>query len=274
MKDFFHKCQARFVTLLEIIIAMILTSIVLMALMYFYEDVVHIGANVDKMREEEFYLRYVENRLINTVALAVPKKDTSANDAVFFSTNDASIAMPGSQTLIFMFDNDISLDKDFSNHVLGRLYVDPEGKLTLAYWPSPKRLKLGQEAIPMKKEILFQDASSLAFEFFIAPEKASPKKTTGKQGKDEGDGSAQTKINDSSSKQNLLPQPQEANKEGQNPEPKGEWTVQPWSKDYNQLPVLIKIIVPLKKEAAAKYGQEKLVFVFPLVFTEAHIVYD
>lgn len=250
--DQFLISTRRYVTLLELIIAMMLTSLVLVALNYFYLDIVHIGTMTDKVRNEGFYMHYIENRLLNTVSKAIPKKD-QARDSAFFSTNDAGLAKPGSQTLVFMFDNGVSLDKEFSNHVLGRLYLDPQGNLTLTYWPSPKRKERPDSPWPMKKEILLQGASSLAFEFFIAPEKSS-----------------QTKSNESSDQNQTQKQ-----QEGQSPEPKGDWTAQLWLKEYNQLPVLVKIIVSLEKpNAPRKDSIEKMLFVLPLVNAEGHIVYD
>lgn len=227
--------KKRHATLLEVLIAMALTVIVLMTLTFFYREVGIIGTEIDRVKVQDFYMRFVENRLSDTLTKAIAPTD-KAKDFVFFSLGDENLTKSGSQSLIFTFDNGVSLDKLFSNHVLARLYLDPQGHLTMAYWPSPKRWdRAGMP--PMKKEILLDHVDSLEFAFFVAPEKS----------KDES-------IN--------------ALEQGQEPEPKGDWRTQPWLRDFQQLPVLVKTKVILSD------SKQELIFVFPLMNSLTHAVYD
>lgn len=230
----------RHATLIEVLIAMMLTVLVLTTLMFFYQQVSTINIDIDKVKAEHFRLRYVENRLSYVLPRAINEKGKNS-DFVFFTLNDEGIGMNGSQSLIFTFDNDVSLDKIFSNHVIGRLFLDKDGRLILAYWPSPKRLE-GVAQIPMKREVLLEGAESLAFEFFIPPEKAGEAKLT----------------------KAANPPP--------SPEPKGDWRKQLWSKDFKKLPAMVKVIIGMKE--GFKKPKETITFVFPLVNTLNPVIYD
>lgn len=240
MKRSGMKLIKRHISLLEVLIAMTLTVLVLTTLLFFYQQLSLIGIDIDKVKQKHFHLRYVENRLSAILPRAVNEKD-KRKDFTFFSINDEGIGMGGSQSLIFTFDNDVSRDSVFSNNVIGRLYLDKQGLLTLAYWPSPKRLEKGSP-FPMKKEILLEGVDSLSFEFFIPPEKT-------------GEASLNKPSEDPS------------------PEPKGDWRKQLWSKDFKKLPAMIKVIVALKKDKDEKES-ETLVFVFPLVNSLTPVIYD
>lgn len=233
------KLLKRYVSLIEVLIAMVLTVLVLSTLLFFYQQISFISIDIDKVKAEHFNLRYVENRLSEILPRTINEKDKK--DFAFFSLNDDGIGMGGSQSLIFTFDNDISRDNAFSNNVIGRLYLDKQGALTLAYWPVPKRQEKGG-TVPMKKEILMEGVDSLSFEFFIPPEK------TGEP---------------SSNKPPEKP----------SPEPKGNWRKQLWLKEYKTLPAMVKLHVGLKNEKGEK-EKSNLSFVFPLVNSSIPVIYD
>jgi len=224
--------RLQYVTLLEMLIAMSLTSVILMALMFFYQQVVVIGADIDQSRTEEFHMRFVEKRLDDIFTNIVSTKNKK--DFVFFSIGDEGIAMPGSQSLIFTFDNGNCLDKRFSNIVVGRLILDPYGNLFLVIWPLPEPQGISNASWPVKKEILLSGVESLKFEFFVPP-------TYDKKG---------------------MP------KDAPEPEPKGGWRQQPWLQEFLQLPVMVKVIVSMPK------GKESSLYVFPLLESRAHVIYD
>ena len=221
------KFKKKFITLIEVIIAMTLTSLILMAMMFFYRDVIAVGSEIDQLKTEEFHLRYVENRLAYILPRAVSAKDKTGEFA-FFSIVDDSFGMPGSQSLIFTFDNGISLDKVFSNNVIGRLLLNQKGELLLFYWPMPKRMSDPTKSLPIKQEILLKGVESLAFEFFVAP-------SVGKQG---------TKA----------------------PELPVWWYRQLWMQEFNQLPVMVKVVITLSGKS------DKLIYIFPLLKSTAHII--
>jgi len=163
------KIVKRPISLMEVLIAMTLTVAILMTLTFFYRQITEIGYEVDRVGARNFTRRYIETRLAQILPRAVgetnPKKDF-----VFFSLKDDGLTKPGSDNLIFTFDNSVSLDKDHAAHVLGRLYVDKNGNLMLAYWPSPKRWE-NNENPEIKKELLLEGVESLNLEFYIAPAK-------------------------------------------------------------------------------------------------------
>lgn len=234
------KLVKRHVSLLEVLIAMVLTILVLTTLLFFYQQISVISIDIDKVKAEHFQLRYVENRLSAILPRTINEKDKKS-DFVFFSFNDEGTGMNGTQNLIFTFDNDVSRDSAFSNHVIGRLYVDKDGFLTLAYWPSPKRHEKGSP-IPMKKEVLLEGVESLDFEFFIPPEK-----------------SGEASLAKAS--------------ENPSPEPKGAWRKQLWLKDYKKLPAMVKLNIKLK-DVNGEEKKDSLTFVFPLVNSRTPVIYD
>lgn len=242
--------QKRFMSLIEVLIALVLTVAILMTLTFFYRQVTEIGAEVDRVNVKNFNMRYIEARLAHVLPRAVEAKE---KDFVFFSVGDEGLTKPGSQSLVFTYNNGISFAKAFSGHVLARIYLDKGGNLMIAYWPSPKRWEKNQEQPPMKKEMLFQGAENLTFEFYIAPAmKTVPIK--------------EKKPNEARDPKDKDSKP-EVEKNISEPEPKGEWRKQAWLEEYKELPVMVKIILSRPKEPP-------LVFIYPLANTKNHVIYE
>ena len=231
------------VTLIEMIIAMALTIIILTTLTFFYRQVGEIDIETERVINQNFQKRYAETRLAEVLPRTISETDRD-KDFVFMSVGDDGLTKPGSQSLIFTFDNKICLDKKFSNHVIGRIFLDGSGNLTLAYWPSPKRWK-GNELPPMKKEILLGGVDNLTFEFYVPPSRE-----TEFEADKEKKGNDTVKKNDKPS-----------------PEPKGAWSKQFWLAEYQQLPAMVRIYATMSKEA------KPIVFAFPLPNGKAHITY-
>lgn len=241
--------RKQYISLIELLVALSLTVIVLMTLTFFYRQVTEIEIEINRTNTDNFNSRYIESRLSSILPKAVA---ANKNDFLFFSVGDEGLTKPGSKSLIFTFDNNVSLDKAFSNHVLARLYLDKNGNLMLVYWPSPARWETNVIP-PMKKELLFQGVDNLSFEYYIAP---------GKRKKEPAQEQEEKKANDKNAP------PKNEKKETLEPEPKGEWRRLDWLEEYNQLPVMVKIILTLPK------GQEPLVFIYPLANAKTHVVYE
>lgn len=172
------KIQRRHITLLELLIATALTVVILSTLSYFYRQVTVINVEMDKTQNESFKKRYVENRLASVLPKSISSTDIS-NDFHFFSSPDlGALFKEGSDSLVFSFDNCVRLDKDMSYHVIGRLFLDTEGNLTLATWPVPKRWK-EDEPIPISKEILLDHIETLEFQFYVPPQKTTRQEIIG-----------------------------------------------------------------------------------------------
>lgn len=236
-------------TLLEMLIAMALTILVMATMTYFYQQVSLIGNEVDRLKTEEFYMRYLENRLSYILPRIVPPNDA---ESALLSVGDEGITKPGSQSLIFTFDNGPSLSKEISNNVIARIYLDRNNRLMLAYWPTPKHIETFGGEPMIKKEVLFEGADSLAFEFFVAPDKGRRDDTKKKGG-------------------------------GVEPEQKGDWRKDLWVKEFKELPAIIKVIITLPPNVAhlsnaflnTYDGKSSLVFAFPIMNKKTpHIVYE
>lgn len=232
-------------TLLEVLIAMGLAAIILSALTYFYRQVDSLNSEMDKLEQEQFKMAYVENRLADILPRAISPRDTERNDFYFFTSSDANgLLKEGAQSLVFTYDNRASLDKPFSYHVLGRLFLDKEGNFSLATWPSPFRWDLEtKNSIPIKREILLENVESLSFQFYAAPEKNRDKiYNQAKKGS----------INKRESIEII---------------PKDHWHNE-WKSQYHRLPAIIKITLKQVNNPT------EINFVFPLPNSEMVIVYD
>jgi hypothetical protein len=236
----FYRFVTRAFTLLELIIAMSLTLIIMSTLMYFYSDLTKISMQTQQLNDKHFYWQYAGSRLAEILPKIVgpSAKNTGkeTEDFRFYSIDESNLTKAGSQSLVFAYDNGVSLDKLFSNVVIGRLYVDKNNQLTLAYWPAPSRWT-EKTLPPMKKEILKQNVASISFEFFIAPDKSVEKKP----------GSSTSDLE---------------------PMPKGAWRTQAWQREFHSLPAMVKMsIKPLDNSLPVVYA-------FPLINNPAMILYD
>lgn len=257
----------RYVTLLEVLIAMTLTSLILMALTFFYQQVAVIGIEMDRTKIEGFDARYVEKRLSDIIPRIIGSSNRAQNYG-FFSVGDEGIAMPGSQSLIFTFDNGACSNRWFAGNVVGRLLLDPQGQLLLLLWPLPRSWDKSTQEWPVKKEVLLTGVESMTFEYFIAPAVSKPLEI-------KPDQSPPKNPNGNPSSPNGVQAPPKNTQEPPKPEiptpePKGEWRQQPWVKEFVQLPVMLKIVLTMPRDK----DTEKLIFIFPLAESNAHIIYD
>lgn len=234
----FKYSKKRLFTLIEVLIALGLTSIIMSTLTYFYFQIQAINTKTEKSLKNLYELSYLENRLTEVLPKAIsensPKKD------FYFFTSEASseYIKPGSTSLVFMYDNGIDINKALSNNTLGRLFVDNKRRLILATWPSPKRWKEGSTPF-MIKEILADNIDSISFSFFVAPSL---------------DRSRVSPQNDSSKKKKLFAA-----------EPPLSW-VNEWKNEYYELPAMMKMNI--------QRPNENIEFIFPLPNSTKTIYYN
>lgn len=241
----FFQLRKSHVILLELLIAMGLTVAILSTLMFFYYEISLINAEMDKDQNESFKKLFVENRLSHILPKTVSIKDPSKDFHFFTSRDQGGLFNSGTASLVFSFDNGVQLDKNMSYHVIGRLFLDPEGNLTLAKWPAEKRWK-ENESPPMSKEILLENIDTLSFAFFVPPDRGRKEAALGSS----------------------FPAPKAAFEIPA--EIKGRW-VEEWSKEYHQLPAIVKITL-VQKDALGK--GEILNFAFPLPHTKNPVIYE
>lgn len=229
-------------TLIEVLIALFITSLLLSLLMYFYRDLDKFNQASENLQREAFKISYIENRLADILPKAISPRDSKGDFYFFTSLNANGLLVNGFLSLVFTFDNGVILDKPFSNHVLGRLYVDGDQQLWLAIWPSPKRWdQTTPQHIPIKKELLLDHVEKIHFEFFVAPER---------------------------NRSRIITSPNMNHKRVEI-YPKDCW-LQEWKYEYQQLPAIVKINI------VRRIGSdlELITFSFPLPNSEMVIVYD
>jgi hypothetical protein len=156
----------RHVTLLEVLIAMGLLTLLLSALFSFWNYADSVQNAADESRRKNFRQLYVQHRLGTVIPAALGK--TKEFKPIFYTSYEAQFSGP---SLVFAYDNGVVGEPEFANAVLGRLYVDHKGNLTLATWPSVERNFYSSP--PMHKEILLTDVEGIRFEFFKPRKKAT-----------------------------------------------------------------------------------------------------
>ena len=239
----------RHVTLIEVMIAMALVSVLMTVLMGYYGQISMLHSEVEAARQESFLLRYLQARLSYVLPAILPVKSPKAekekaNDFYFFTSEDqdGGIQAP---SLVFTYDNGVDIDATFSNGVLGRLALenrDGKGRLVLLTWPLP-RYK-GEMPPPMKKEILIDKVTSLSFSFFNPLEA------------------------DTESKTKDLPQPV------QDETPKADQNVwlPSWKLAYNDLPAIIKVTVTRSIETGLIPPDQPITMAFPIPNSKKTII--
>lgn len=232
----------RYVTFLELLIAMALTSLILTVLFYFYRDIDWLNQDMENSQKEAFNLSYVQNRLSDVLPNAVSPR-TTENDFFFYTSTDAGgLLKGGNPSLVFTYNFGANRDPQYANHVLGRLYVDTHHNLCLATLPSPARWS-PMVNLKIKNEILMENVESLAFQFYVPPQK------------------------ESSQAGNKAPKGTIIKNTSSDIQPKDAWH-RDWKSEYNQLPSIIKVVLKIK-------GKERPVaFAFPLPSSEFVILYN
>jgi len=255
-------------TLIEALIAMALTVVLLSVVTFFYRELNLLTSKTEEVQKESFKMRYVENRLSQIFPKAV-SSNTRYKDFFFFTVSDpGNLFLQGSPvSLIFTYDNDTDKNKLLSNHVLGRLFLDKERRLSLATWPSRIRWPEGGTP-PMKLEVLLDEVDALKIEFFVPPDKGWKPKFLGeekqqadKKEEKEPDSKAKTPTKKQSQQQAPAAEKQETEVK---PAPEGTWKEE-WSQDYKLLPGLVRLNIKRKGKT--------LIYVFPLSETKRQIVY-
>lgn len=226
--------QKRTFTFIEVIIALSLTAVLMTALSYFYLQIQDINTRTEKSLRELYQLSYLEMRLAMILPKALAENDPKRNFAFFSTTEGNEVIKEGSTSLIFTYNNGISLNRQFASHVLGRLFLDTQNRLVLATWPVPKRWKEGKTP-EIKKEILLENVQSLSFSFFVAPS---------------ADRTKVVEISESVK-----------NKKVYTPSPPGTW-IPEWKYDYYELPAMLKINIKLISSNGSP--SEELTFTYPL----------
>lgn len=150
----------RHVTLIELLIALTLMSILITALLGFYSYVETSHADISEVRAQNFQFLYTQSRFNATLQRAILKRQNET--FWFYTTSDGE-----NPELVFVYDNGVDGDPTFASFVLGKLYIDADNRLCLATWPLPKHnFDIGP---PMRKEVLLRDVDAIKFSFYRPP---------------------------------------------------------------------------------------------------------
>lgn len=171
------KNKRRCFTLLETMIALALLSVLITFLLGFYWEIESIHSELIKQRRENFRLLYVQNRLksvLSNTSFASQNQSplVGKKKYIFFVSQDSTSAFK-ENSLVLIYNNGVA-DPAFSQDILGRLYLDREGRFCLARWPQPKMwMAQGHqlEFSPINREVLMENVETLTFEFYMPPDK-------------------------------------------------------------------------------------------------------
>lgn len=244
-----------YITLLELLIALTLAALLLTTISYFYSEVNLLNRRSETMQQEEFFRRYLQNRL-STVFLNTQPEYKNPKDFFFYTSDSPNqLFADGTASLTFVFNNGVSDRDESSDFQLAKLFVNKQHQLCLATWPlrSKWREQLPSEA---QQEMLIDQVEKLSFSFYVSPERD------------------RSKITSNLPQGNAPKAKSEENKEKQDQQrmpPMNQWVSQ-WRQDYKHLPAMLKVSVARKKKASGEV--EEIIFAFPLPRSQQLIVYE
>lgn len=241
-----------FMTLIEMLIGISLTAVLLTLLAGFYHQLGYLDKKSEQLQQENFQMRYLESRLAAIIPKILPEYKISGRKCshfYFFSSGDlGGLLASGSQSLVFIYDSGVSLEKYRPPCSLGRLFLDPKGRFCLASWPLLKDWNSSMPAAT-KKEVLLEGVESLKFKFFAPP----PRDYQGLIGK-------LKKID--KNRPSTIPRVENAD----------PW-VEEWKPDNNTLPPLLKIFLTFKKQTPEK-KPVTLTLAYSLPYAQNLIIYE
>ena len=165
-----NKIRVYALTLIEVMIALGLSSLIMTTMFYFYQKAARLDLEIRKVEHQVFSLRLLESQLMRIIPKSVSTTE-AGRDFFFLTGMSDQISKNGTPYLLFSYDRGVDIDPLFANIVLGRLYVDKKSRLILATWPAISRWPVDKRPPPMKREVLMDNVSSIAFSFYNPPDK-------------------------------------------------------------------------------------------------------
>lgn len=148
------KTRRRAVTLLEVVIALGLTSIVLFFLFGYYRQLTMIDLETEKVQECLSARARVQTRLMQIFA-SFPKEEKEGEGFLYTDTTPEGLDL----SLLFAFDQGIDSDPKLCGLVKAVLFLSRDKKLKL-------RILAIDEKTEARDEVLMENVKSLAFSFF------------------------------------------------------------------------------------------------------------
>lgn len=150
-------------TLLEVLIALGLTMMVLTFLLLAYAQAERVSSGWRQQEQKEFSKLFLQHRLGEVFRNL---EEVNQEKTFFFTLDEApGVTLPQMPVLVFSYDNGFLRDPYLSRSVLGALFVDSKGVLTLITWP--ERELWGDLTLPpFHREVLMEDLVLFQLEFF------------------------------------------------------------------------------------------------------------
>lgn len=167
-KRFLRPVKKAF-TLLELLVACVLTAVLLSFLTYFYSQISLTDHEIETLRVHESKISYLETKL-HTLAADI-EAIHGKKEKFFFSTtaDTAPYVQQDSPTLLFRYNNRADMYPELASIVIGRLFVDTDHRLVLVTAPIPTPQTRAQPIA--KREVLYEGVERLALWFFPMDEK-------------------------------------------------------------------------------------------------------
>ena len=138
----------RYFFLLEIVVALGLLSLILLALFSFYVQFSRAEHKLDLVRTELIPIQHMRVRLNQLFSALLPPEGQSST----FHTEGGEV--------MFVFDNGVDPEPIFSGAIRGKLYLDGSGQFVFEQSP------LGEGNLPLRREILCSKVEQMEFQFF------------------------------------------------------------------------------------------------------------
>jgi len=167
------RVKKRAISLLEVGIALFLTSILLTVVLRIFFQLPKIEKNVENTKHSYYPAEYTQAKLQSVFSKTIPKKNLPKH---LKQHNPLELYETGEKhpSIFVIFDNGIDPDNKYRGEVIGRIYLDFEKNLSLTIWPSDANKE------DYRKDILLKNVKSFEWEFFnptyspIGTEKLSP----------------------------------------------------------------------------------------------------
>ncbi len=150
--------------LFEVLVALSLMGILISILFSFMVQSMRVDKKMEMARKSILERQNIQIRLQDILTTLVPTDQVPSIYTEKFINFEK-------ESLIAIFDNGIDPDPAFSGTVIGRIYLDANKNLCLAYWPyQPK-----EQNCPWRNEVLASNISDFSFTFLKANSDASLK---------------------------------------------------------------------------------------------------
>lgn len=152
--------------LFEILVALSLMGMVLSILFSFMVQSMRVDKKMEKARESILERQALQIRLSDILTTLSFQFDSPSLYTQKFPKEEK-------ESLVTIFDNGVDPDPAFSGTVIGRIYLDENKHLCLAYWPFQ-----GEEHNrPWRKEVLISNVSDFSFSFLRSSSDAQKSQT-------------------------------------------------------------------------------------------------